>query len=104
MRRFLNLFFCSNIASSKTSFWARPLKTDHSKLNACNVCSLEAHLEVLSGCVPEETHVDADYDWKTSQSSKGKTDVYALPFRLSLWVSDLVHEVSVRQQRLRGKE
>ncbi|CAH3046800.1 unnamed protein product, partial [Porites evermanni] len=33
-------------------------------------CSLEAHLEVFSGCVPEETHVDADYDWKTSQSLK----------------------------------
>ena len=30
--------------------------------------------------------------------------VYALTVRLSLWVSDLVHEVSVRQQRLRGKE
>ena len=31
---------------------------------------------------------------------------YALTIRLSLWVSDLVHEViiSVRQQRLRGKE
>ena len=30
--------------------------------------------------------------------------VYALTVRLSLWVSDLVPEVSVRQQRLRGKE
>ena len=30
--------------------------------------------------------------------------VYALTVRLSSWVSDLVHEVSVRQQRLRGKE
>ena len=29
---------------------------------------------------------------------------YALTVRLSLWVSDLVHEVNVRQQRLRGKE
>jgi len=27
-----------------------------------------------------------------------------LTVRLSPWVSDLVHEVSVRQQRLRGKE
>ena len=67
-------FFCSNIAASKTSFWARPLKTGHSKLNACDVCSLEA-LEIFSGCVPEETHIDADYDWKTTQSSKGKTDI-----------------------------
>ena len=66
------------MAFSKTSFWARPLKTDHSKLNACNVCSLEAHLEVFFGCVPEETHADADYDWKTSQSSKGKTDLFML--------------------------
>ena len=41
------IFFCSNIAASKTSFWARPLKTDHSKLNACDVFSLEAHLEIL---------------------------------------------------------
>ena len=57
---FFKSFFCSNIAASKTSFWARPLKTDYSKQNACNVYSLEAHLEVLSGCVPEETHVDAD--------------------------------------------
>ena len=39
---FFQIFFCSNIAASKTSFWARPLKADHSKLNACNVCSLEA--------------------------------------------------------------
>ena len=30
--------------------------------------------------------------------------VYALTVRLSLWVSDLVHEVRVRQQRLRDKE
>ena len=30
------------------------------------------------GCVPEETHADADYDWKTSQSSKGKTDLFML--------------------------
>ena len=81
------------------------MKTDHSKLNACNVRSLEAHLEVFYGCVPEETHVDADYDWETTQSSKGKTDLfYALSVRLSLWVSDLVHEVSVRQQRVRSKE
>ena len=36
------IFFCTNIAASKTSFWARPLKTDHS-----HVFSLEAHLEVL---------------------------------------------------------
>ena len=36
------IFFCSNIAAFKTSFWARPLKTDHS-----HVFSLEAHLELL---------------------------------------------------------
>ena len=36
------ILFCSNIAASKTSFWARPLKTDHS-----HVFSLQAHLEVL---------------------------------------------------------
>ena len=30
--------------------------------------------------------------------------VYALTVRLSIWVSDLVLEVSVRQQRLRGKD
>ena len=52
------IVFCSNIAAWKTSFWARPLKTDHRKLNACDVCSAEAHLKVFfSGCVPEETHV-----------------------------------------------
>ena len=38
-------------------------------------------------------------------SSKGKTAFfYALTVRLSLLVSDLEHEVSVRQQRLRGNE
>ena len=31
-RRLLNQFFSSNIATSKTSFWARPLKTEHAKL------------------------------------------------------------------------
>ena len=36
------IFFCTNIAASKTSFWARPLKTDHR-----HVFSLEAHLKVL---------------------------------------------------------
>jgi len=36
------IFFCSNIAASKTSFWARPLKTAQG-----HVFSLEAHLEVL---------------------------------------------------------
>ena len=30
--------------------------------------------------------------------------VYALTVRLSPWVSDLVHEVSVRQQHLRSKK
>ena len=69
------IVFRSNIATSKTSFWARPLKTNHRKLNACDVCSLEAHLKVFSGCVPEETHIDADNDWKTTRSSKGKTDI-----------------------------
>ena len=29
---FKSIFFRSNIASSKTSFWARPLKTEHAKL------------------------------------------------------------------------
>ena len=55
-----SIFFCSNIAALKTSFWACPLKTDHIKLNACDVYSLEAHLEVyFSGCLPEETFIDA---------------------------------------------
>ena len=58
-----------------------------------------------SGCVPEETHIDADYDWKTSQVLKVRQIFfYALTVRLSLLVSDLEHEVSVRQQRLRGNE
>ena len=71
------ILVCSNIAASKTSFWVRPLKIDYKKLNACDVCSLETHLEVFffSGCVPEETHIDADIDWKTTRSSKGKTDI-----------------------------
>ena len=59
----------------------------------------------FSGCVPEETHIDADNDWKTTRSSKGKTDIclcsncqmISLGFRFS-------DEVRVRQQRLRGKE
>ena len=41
------IVFCSSIAASKTSFWARPLKIDHSKLISCVECSLEAHLEVF---------------------------------------------------------
>ena len=52
-----------------TFFWQRPLRTDHSKLNAFDVYFLKVHLEVFSCCVPEETHIDADYDWKTTQSS-----------------------------------
>ena len=70
--------------------------------------SLEAHLEVFfSCCVPEETDIDADHDWKTAQKVKFKVrqiSVYALTVRLSLWISDLVHEVSYRQQSIRGKE
>ena len=54
------LHFFFNIAALKTSFWACPLKIDHIKLNACDVYSLEAHLEVyFSGCLPEETFIDA---------------------------------------------
>ena len=30
---------------------------------------------LFSGYVPEETHIDADNDWKTTRSSKGKTDI-----------------------------
>ena len=41
------ILVCSNIAASKTSFWVRPLKIDYKKLNACDVCSLETHLEVF---------------------------------------------------------
>ena len=163
-----SIFFCSNIAALKTSFWACPLETDHIKLNACDVYSLEAHLEVyFSGCLPEETFIDAhqklhfrnigrhllnllllehrhledvflgtpsedrqnktEYMWRIlSRTSFGsffrllsswrnayrrslqlenntkvlkvrQISVYALTVRLSLWISDLVHEVSVRQ-------
>ena len=88
-------------------FWARPLKIGHSKLNTCDVCSIEAHLEVFSGCVPEETHIDADYLTLTLENNSKlvrQISVYALTVRLSPWVSDLVHEVSERQQHLRSKE
>ena len=86
VRRFLNLFLLEHHRLKDVFLGApsedRPQQTE---------CSLEVHLEVFSGCVPEETHVDADYDWKTSQSLKVRqTSVYALTVRLYLWVSDLV--------------
>ena len=128
--------------------FASDLKTDHSKLNTFDVYFLKVHLEVFSCCVPEETHIDANYDWKTTQSSNTflkkriwrvlsrssfgsfflaaflkkrastlittrkqhkvlkvrQISVYALTVRLSLWISALVHEVSDRQQSIRGKE
>ena len=46
--------FHSKIAASKTSLWARPLKTER-------VCSQEARSRSTSGCVPEETHGDNAY-------------------------------------------
>ena len=64
----LTSFFLLERGRLEDVFWARPLKIGHSKLNTCDVCSIEAHLEVFSGCVPEETHIDADYHWKTTQS------------------------------------
>ena len=46
--------FHSKIAASKTSLWARPLKTER-------VCSQEARSRSTSGCVPEETHGDTGF-------------------------------------------
>ena len=49
-------------------------------------------------------YIDANYTWKTTSLKVRQISVYALTVRLSLWVSDLVHEVRVGQQRLRGME
>ena len=62
-------------------------------------------MEIFSGCVPEETHIDAITTRKQLKVLKVRQiSVYSLSVRLSPWVSDLVHEVSVRQQHLRSKE
>ena len=100
------IVFCSNIAASKTSFWAHPLKTDHKKLNACVVCSLEAHLEVffLAASLKKRISTLITTGKQLEVLKVRQISVYALTVRWSLWVSDLVHEVRVRQKRLRGKE
>ena len=78
------IVFCSNIAASKTSFWARPLKTDLRKLNACDVCSPEAHLKVffLAAFLKKRMYIDADYTWKTTSLKVRQISVYALTVRL----------------------
>ena len=43
----LKSFFARTSPPRRRHFWARPLKTDHRKLNACDICSLEAHLKVF---------------------------------------------------------
>ena len=89
--------------ASKTSFWARPLKTYHSKLNACDVCSLDAHLAAFL----KKRILTLITTRKPLKVLKVRQiSVYALTVRLSIWVSDLVHEVSFRQQpsKRQGRE
>ena len=106
---FLNVFFCSKIAASRTSFWARPLKTELAKLifwrllarssfwkyfwllswrNACmaTLVTTEKRLQVL-----KVIHIFVSFF------------SVVLTVRWSFCVSDLVREVSFFQ-RLRGKE
>ena len=72
------------MAASKTSFWARPLKTDLRKLNACDVCSPEAHLKVflLAAFLKKRMYIEADYTWKTASLKVRQISVYALTVRL----------------------
>ena len=71
-----------------------------------DVCSQEARFGCTSGIVPEETHSNTGYDWKTTASSKGNAlSLFSvvLTFRSYFCVSDIVREVSFFQ-RQRGKE
>ena len=100
------IVFCSNIAASKTSFWACPLKTDLRKLNACDVCSPEAHLKVffLAAFLKKRMYIDADYTWKTTSLKVRQISVYALTvrlgFRFSAWSSRWI-TASKRQGRMK---
>ena len=38
-------------------------------------CSQEVRFGIISCCVLEETHDESNFDWKTTQSSKGKAYV-----------------------------
>ena len=101
------ILYCSNIDTSKTSFWARRLKTDKIRLNTCGVYSLGAHLEVFFRLLRSWRNAyrrSLQLENNTKVLKVRQISVYALTVRLSLWISDLVHEVSVRQQRLRDKE
>ena len=146
--RYLNLFLLEHRLLEDV-FLGAPSE-DRPQQTECiwRILSKSSFGSFFSCCVPEETHIDADYDWKTTQSSntflkkriwrvlsrssfgslflavllKKRTStlittrkqhkvlkvrqisVYALTVRLSLWISALVHEVSDRQQSIRGKE
>ena len=102
---FLNVIFARTSQPRRRPFWARPLKTEQPNW-LFDVCSQEAGFGCTSGSVPEETHSDTGYDWKTTTSSKGETlflFLVVLTFRSYFCVSDVEREVSFFQ-RLRGKE
>ena len=69
------IVFCSNIAASKTSLLGAPSE-DRPQETECmwHMLSRSSFESLFSGCVPGETHIDADNDWKTTRNSKGKTE------------------------------
>ena len=72
---FLNTFFVLTSCPPRRLF-GRALSRPSAPNWLFDECSQEVRFGIISCCVPEETHDDSNFDWKTTQSSKGKAYVF----------------------------
>ena len=77
----LVVIFLNNVIFARTSpprrrLFGRALSRPSTPNRLFDVRSQEARFGCTSGSVPEETHGDTGYDWKTTPSSKGNSDMF----------------------------
>ena len=106
---FLNVFFFAGTSPPGRRRFGRALSRPSTPNWSFDVCSQEARFGSTSGCVPEETHGNTSYDWKTTPSSKGNTDIFSFFSCFNCWMIFLCFRLTASVkwaffQRLRGKE